>query len=83
MKTRSIALLLLLLIVGSILGSALWSLLDPILPAALTRAFSIGTTGGPMHVDLTFIEFTLGCVLKVNIGALVGMAVALVFWFRR
>ncbi len=83
MRTRSVALLVLLLIVGSVLGSALWQLLDPILPAALSRSFSIGTTGGPLQVDLNFVVLTLGFVLKVNIGAALGMAAALFFYFRR
>ena len=83
MRTRSVALLLLLLIVGSVLGSALWQLLEPILPAALSRSFSIGTTGGPLQVDLNFVTLTLGFVLKVNIGAALGMAAALFYYFRR
>ena len=83
MSTRSIALLILLLVAGSLLGSALWGLLEPILPAALCRAFTVGTTAGPLHLDLNFVELTLGCVLKVNIGALLGMVSALIFWFKR
>ena len=83
MNTRSIALLILFLIVGSLLGSALWGLLEPILPAALSRAFTVGTTAGPLQLDLNFVNVTLGCVLKVNIGALLGMVSALVFWFKR
>ena len=83
MRTRSIALLLLLLIVGSILGSALWHLLGPILPAALNRAFTIGTANGPLQLDLNFIVLTLGLVLQVNLGAVLGMAAALVIYFRR
>lgn len=83
MRTRSVALLVLLLIVGSILGSALWHVLGPILPDALNRAFTIGTSGGPLQLDLNFIVLTLGLVLKVNIGSVIGMAVALVIYFRR
>ena len=83
MHTRSVALLLLLLIVGSVLGRALWHLLEPILPAVLSRSFSIGTTGGPLQVNLNFMTLTLGFVLKVNIGAALGMAAALFFYFRR
>ena len=82
MKSRSIALLFLLLVVGSLLGSVLWQLLEPILPAALSRAFTIGTTT-PFQLDLQFMVLTLGLLIKVNIGALLGMIGALLFYFRR
>lgn len=82
MKNRSLAFLLLLLVVGSVLGSALWQMLDPVLPAALTRAFSIGTTT-PFQLDLQFMVLTLGLLIKVNIGALLGMIGALLFYFKR
>ncbi|MBE5761294.1 MAG: DUF4321 domain-containing protein [Clostridiales bacterium] len=79
---RSPLILLLLVLVGALLGSALWSFLSPILPSALTRSFSIGSTAAPWTVDLLFITLTLGIVLSVNIGSLIGMIIAIVVFYN-
>ncbi len=78
---RSPAVLVLLLIAGAVIGSALWSMLAPILPEALAKNFSIGSTSGPWSVDLVFISLTLGIVLSLNIGSLIGIIVAIVVFY--
>ena len=78
---RSPAVFVLLLIVGALIGSALWALLSPVLPEALTRTFAIGSTSGPWNVDLIFIALTVGFVLSVNIGSLLGIIIAVIIFY--
>lgn len=78
---RSPAVLVLLVIAGAVIGSALWSMLAPILPETLAKNFSIGSTSGPWSVDLVFISLTLGIVLSLNIGSLIGVIVAIVVFY--
>ncbi len=70
-------LVLLLCIAGALIGSALWSMLSGVLPSLLTHSVSIGTTGAPFTLDLTFVALTFGAVLTINIGGIIGIAVAL------
>ncbi len=79
---RSPALLILVLLVGAIIGSALWSFLTPVLPSVLTQSFTIGSTAAPWSVDLQFITLTFGVVLSVNIGSLIGMIIALIIFYK-
>ena len=82
MKSRTTSLLMLLLIIGSVMGSFIWGCLEGILPEVLTRSFTLGMTD-PLYLDLNFLSLTLGFALKLNIGSMIGMITALVFWWRR
>lgn len=79
---RSGMVLFLLLLAGALLGSALWYLLSPVLPGALTKSFSIGTTSGPWTIGLIFIELTFGATLNLNIGSLLGMIIAVTIFYK-
>ena len=68
--------LLLMILVGAIIGSLLWSLVTPYLPEIFSRAITVGTTGAPLTLDLGVVTFTLGLVLHVNIGSMLGMVIA-------
>jgi len=70
-------LVILISLVGAMIGSALWTLLSGVLPSVLMQAVSIGTTGAPFTLDLRFVELTFGAVLNINIGGILGIAVAL------
>ncbi len=74
--------LLLLLLVGAVLGSLLWSLLTPYLPEAFAKSLSVGSTAGPLQLDLDVFVLTLGFVLKVNIGSALGMILAAIIYWR-
>lgn len=76
-KQRKTWVMVLLIIVGAVVGSALWSMLGGVLPDILMRGISIGTTDAPLTVDFTFLKLTFGMVLHVNIGAILGIAAAL------
>ena len=74
--------LLLLLLGGALIGSALWSLLFPVLPSALTQSFEIGSTNGPWNLDLHFVAVSLGVILRFNLGGMIGMILFAVGFYR-
>lgn len=74
--------LVLMLLVGAIIGSLLWSLVTPYLPDMFAKAITIGTTGAPLTLDLGVMTFTLGLVVHANIGSMLGMIGAF-FAYRR
>ena len=74
--------LLLMILVGAIIGSLLWSLVTPYLPEIFSRALTVGTTGPPLTLDLGVVTFTLGLVLHDNIGSMLGMVIAFVIYRR-
>ena len=74
--------LVLLLFVGAVIGSLFWSLVTPYLPSALGQSISVGSTSGPLVLDLDVFVLTLGLVLKLNIGSMLGMIVAAIIYWR-
>lgn len=70
-------LVILLSLAGAMIGSALWSMLSGVLPAALNQSVALGTTGAPFTLDLRFIVLTFGAVFHINIGGILGIAIAL------
>lgn len=79
---RSPLAFILLAALGAVIGSALWSLITPILPAVLANAITIGSTSGPWTLDLNFITLSFGIVLRLNIGGVIGLITALVIYSR-
>lgn len=73
---------MLLLFVGAVLGSLLWTLATPYLPAVLGKSISVGSTSGPLILDLDVFVLTLGFVLKMNVGSMIGMIVAAIIYWR-
>lgn len=72
--------LVLMILVGAIIGSLLWSLVTPYLPEVFGRSLTVGTTAAPVELDLGVVSFTLGLVLKVNIGSMLGMVAAFLIY---
>lgn len=79
---RSVPVMLLMMLAGAVIGSALWSFLSPYLPEVLTKSFSVGSTAGPWKLDLIFIVLTFGAVLSLNIGSLIGIIIAIVVFYN-
>ena len=55
--------LVLMILVGAVIGSLLWSLVTPYLPEIFAKSITVGTTGAPLNLDLGVVSFTLGLVL--------------------
>ena len=75
-------LMIIFLLAGCMIGSALWSIVTPILPSVLGNSFTIGSTGAPWTLNLAFITLTFGIVLSVNIGSVLGMIIALILFYK-
>lgn len=76
-KRRGAGFILLVLLVGALLGSALGQLVGALLPGGVVRDFFIrAVTPGltpPVTVDLLVLSLTFGFSLKLNIVALLGV----------
>jgi hypothetical protein len=76
-KRRGAGFILLVLLGGALVGSALGQLMGVLLPQGVVRDFFIGAvTPGltqPVTVDLLVLTLTLGFTLKLNIMALLGV----------
>jgi hypothetical protein len=78
LKRKGPGFILLMLIVGALLGSALGDLLGLLLPAGVVRNFFTyalqpGITP-PLTINLLWVTLTLGFTFKLNIIALLGVA---------
>lgn len=79
MKRRPFSFIVLILLIGALIGSALGEIIAFLLPSGvveqfLLRAILIGFE--PFTVNLGMLTFTLGFSLKINITAIIGIAVA-------
>lgn len=76
-KKRGAGFILLVLLGGALLGSAMGQLLGVLLPPGVVKDFFIrAATPGlepPVTVDLLVMTLTLGFTLKLNIAALLGV----------
>lgn len=76
--SRGIGLILLVLLVGLLVGAFLGELLGALLPQGfwrdlVSRGPNVGLTS-PATLDLRFVSFTLGFTVKVNLMAVLGIA---------
>ena len=74
--------LVLMILVGAIIGSLIWSLVTPYLPEIFAKSLTVGTTGAPLTLDLGVVTFTAGLVLRVNIGSMLGMVIGFLIYRR-
>jgi hypothetical protein len=77
---RSLGLMVLIVVAGLVVGSLLGELVASLLPTGLihdllTRGPQIGLTP-PATVDLRFIALTFGMMLKVNVVGVLGVILA-------
>lgn len=79
MRKRSPGILILFLLLGAIIGSALGELIALIIPEGVVKQFFIrsATIGfDPVTINLGFIDFTFGFHFVLNIIGVVGIAFA-------
>lgn len=78
--SRGLGLIILIVVAGLVVGSLLGELVASLLPSGLvhdllTRGPQIGLSP-PATVDLRFIALTFGMMLKVNVVGLLGVVLA-------
>ncbi len=88
MRKRSPGILILFLVLGAIIGSALGKLIAFIMPDGVVKQFFLrsATIGfDPVTVNLGFINFTFGFNFILNVIGVVGIAFAayLLRWYHQ
>ncbi len=76
---RSMGILILLLIIGSVFGTFIGEMLKDFLPF-LSYSQSVGLS--PTTLDLAAIVVTFGATLKLNIATIIGFFIALFLYSR-
>jgi hypothetical protein len=76
---RSVGMLILLLVIGSVFGTFIGELLKDFIPF-LNYSQSVGLR--PTTLDLAAIIVTLGITLKLNIATIIGFFIALFLYSR-
>ncbi|MFZ5519345.1 MAG: DUF4321 domain-containing protein [Candidatus Zhuqueibacterota bacterium] len=80
MRKKSLALLILTLLLGAILGSAMGELIALLLPTGVVKQFFLrsATIGfNPFTLNLGLLEFTLGFKFILNVIGIIGIAIAI------
>lgn len=78
-RRKSLGFIIVVLILGALIGSALGEVLGLILPAGVVKQFFLkGVTGGFSPVTLNAVMFTItfGFSIKLNVIGIVGIAIA-------
>jgi len=65
------------MLIGGVIGGAVWHVFSPVMPEALRMSYAIGSTGGPWNIDLQFIQLAFGLVIRFNIGTGLGIIAGL------
>ena len=84
MRKKSIGWILIIILLGALVGSALGEVLGLILPEGVVKEFFLRSAEfgvGPGTLNLVVFSFTLGFTLKVNVIGVIG--IGLVAYFLR
>jgi hypothetical protein len=76
---RSIGFIILVVIAGALIGSALGEIIASVIPAGMVKQFflkSISASFGPAVLNMVIFTITLGLSIKINITAVIGMILA-------
>jgi uncharacterized membrane protein len=87
MKRIKIGILILILFLGSLIGSAFGELIGYILPDGVVKDFFLTSVDAgikPTTIDLNLIKFTLGFTFKLNVMGIVGVIISayILKWYR-
>ncbi|MBU0951497.1 MAG: DUF4321 domain-containing protein [Elusimicrobia bacterium] len=78
--SKNIFFFLLVIIVGALIGSFLGKFIESAFPAggSVRDLFATEISAGlsPTNLDLRIIDLTFGCMVKINVMAVLGMVVA-------
>jgi len=83
-KLDSVAVLLVILILGALIGSVIGEVIGTLAPGGyLEKVFSRGVSPGiapPVILDLKVITLTFGLTMKINLASLLGIVLALLIY---
>ena len=79
MKKKSFGFILIVLVLGALIGSALGEVLAYIIPNGVVKQFflkSASASVGPGTFNIIILTITLGLSIKVNIVGIIGILIA-------
>ena len=79
MKRKSLGFILIVLVLGALIGSALGEVLAYIIPNGVVKQFflkSASASIGPGTFNIIILTITLGLSIKVNIVGIIGILIA-------
>ena len=79
MKRKSLGFILIVLVLGALIGSALGEVLAYIIPNGVVKQFflkSASASIGPGTFNIIILSITLGLSIKVNIVGIIGILIA-------
>jgi len=87
MRRIKFGVLILIIFLGILIGSAFGELIGLILPDGVVKNFfliSVNTGISPTVIDLNLIKFTLGFTFKLNVIGIIGIAIAtyMLKWYK-
>ncbi len=85
-KRKSVAFIVLILLLGALVGSALGEVLALILPDGVVKEFFLGAISGglePTTLNAVLFTITIGFTIKLNVIGIVGIVVVayLLRWY--
>jgi len=73
--------LVLFLLCGVLIGSVAGELLGNALPAGIfTKSLRIGTIDGPIALNLLVLDLSIGAVLHINFGTVLGIVLGILLY---
>jgi len=79
MRKKSTAFVILIIILGALIGTALGEVIGILVPAGVVQDFflkSASASVGPATLDIILFTLTLGFSFKVNITGVIGVLIA-------
>jgi Domain of unknown function (DUF4321) len=76
MRKKSLGFILIILLLGGLVGTALGEVLSLVLPEGVVKEFFLRSASfgfGPAEINLVILTFTLGFSLKINIIGVIGI----------
>ena len=83
---RKTGIIVLVVVLGALVGSAFGTLLGRVLPTSPVKSFflySVDVGFRPIHIDIAVLTFDLGIMLRLNIISVVGVLLTayILRWF--
>lgn len=87
MRRLKFGVLIFIIFLGLLMGSALGELIGFLLPDGVVKSFFLASIDAgiePMEINLNIIKFTLGFMFKLNAVGILGIAIAsyMLKWYK-
>ncbi len=79
MRKKSLGFILIVIVLGALIGSALGEVIALLIPAGVVHQFFLKSATaalGPTTLDIIIMTFTIGFSIKLNITGVIGIFIA-------